>query len=421
MQEERYTGNGVIGRGFAIYDDWKNKKYGSRRIVNCVQTAVAFTYKKNTSASRVEALAHLFALDLRIKERYDNILRCLVFYFAWRRETDAFKRFMGMLNLPLNKDIREIIEIELERLRTAVDSDSDDPTDKKNRGGRVSEFPGYELGNTARDMLNDTPLDESVSGGMISEKDEEEEIEATEVFEPVEEIKNEKTKENTEGNSDNSEMKEEKDKDAPKRERIETEQEIPYEYKTESNGLDEKPKPSTDKNIDYSSLNGAVDTPPLFEETVNSDTEEEISFIDEVIMDNMIKGEEHIISHNPLEETKQEAALNRFQNPDMRATDKNGGELKDAHLYDKMVLESKGSVTTNPTQNNTRLQIRVEESISPENEFRREINLQFNRQMVLAHKAVMENAMREKMEIMSEEYLARNQLKSNTYSSAGKR
>jgi hypothetical protein len=84
-------------------------------------------------------------------------------------------------------------------------------------------------------------------------------------------------------------------------------------------------------------------------------------------------------------------------------------------------LESKGAVTTNPTQNNTRLQIRVEESISPENEFRREINLHFNRQMVLVHKAVMENAMREKMEIMSEEYLARNQLKSNTYPSAGKR
>jgi hypothetical protein len=69
--QERYTSNGVIERGYAIYDEWNKNKYRSRKIVNCVRTAVASTNAKMTPTSHIEALSHLFALDLRIKERYD--------------------------------------------------------------------------------------------------------------------------------------------------------------------------------------------------------------------------------------------------------------------------------------------------------------------------------------------------------------
>ena len=402
MQEERYTGNAVIARGYAIYDEWKNKKYSSRRIVNSVQTAVASASAKKAPRLIVEALALLFALDLRIKERYDNLLKCLIFYFAWRRESDALKRFKGILSLPEGKDMREIIEIELERLRMILDTDKDDPTDKKARGGRVSEFPGYELGDTARDQISETALNENANGGIDKEKDEEEAEEA-EIVEGSEETKNKVIRENAEINLEIVETKKKKIDNAPIGEMVEIAQDLVYEYKTENNGFDEKPKPSQDKNLNSNGFEGAINTPPYFEETVKTATDEAPDFIDEVIMDNMIKGETDIIAHNPLEDTKRDVAFNQSNIANTAQTDKNGEESKDAHLYDKMVLESKGGGVVTPQREETRFQIRVEESISEENQFRRDINLQFNRQMILVHKAFMENALREEFKIAVEE------------------
>ena len=72
-ENEKYTANGVIERGYQIYDEWKAKKYKSRKIVSSVSLAVSAMNAKNAIGARIEALSYLFALDLRIKERYKNI------------------------------------------------------------------------------------------------------------------------------------------------------------------------------------------------------------------------------------------------------------------------------------------------------------------------------------------------------------
>ena len=73
----------------------------------------------------------------------------------------------------------------------------------------------------------------------------------------------------------------------------------------------------------------------------NKRTDAPTSFIDEVIIDNMVKGKADFIHHNPLDDLKpqQELALSENSQPqkgeDGKSTD------KDAYLYDKTVANGK--------------------------------------------------------------------------------
>ena len=77
----------AIKRGYEIYDKWVDQKHGSREIVASARGAVTLFKKRKNMAAFINALAHVFALDTRIKEKYNNILRCLFSYFSWHRET----------------------------------------------------------------------------------------------------------------------------------------------------------------------------------------------------------------------------------------------------------------------------------------------------------------------------------------------
>ena len=72
-----YTGDAVIARGYAVYDEWEAKRLSSRGIVACVKSAVFAIEQKKTKAASIEALACLFALDMRIKEKYSTLLHRL--------------------------------------------------------------------------------------------------------------------------------------------------------------------------------------------------------------------------------------------------------------------------------------------------------------------------------------------------------
>ena len=81
----QYTDN-VIKRGYEIYDEWTDQKHGSQKIVASAYSAVRLFEKRKTMVAFIDALAYLFALDTRIKEYYNNILRCLFSFFSWRRD-----------------------------------------------------------------------------------------------------------------------------------------------------------------------------------------------------------------------------------------------------------------------------------------------------------------------------------------------
>ena len=167
--------------------------------------------------------------------------------------------------------------------------------------------------------------------------------------------------------------------------------------------------------------------PPDFEKRREDSAVNNVSFIDEVIMDNMIKGEKDIIGHNPLETVKREGEA-RIQVSDLLRGDKDNASDKDAHLYDKMVLNYKGEGLQNvpstlQNESNTlknesnapqekiqtvvndkideaRVQIKVEENLSEENVFRRSVNDKYNNKMIHLHKALMEEALREDLRII---------------------
>ena len=81
---EKYSCDSVINQGYAIYDEWTAKKLSSRKIVDSVNDAVSAVEKRKTITARLIALSYLFALDTRVKERYNTILRCIIFYFSWK-------------------------------------------------------------------------------------------------------------------------------------------------------------------------------------------------------------------------------------------------------------------------------------------------------------------------------------------------
>lgn len=446
--QEKYTSNGVIERGYAIYDEWNENKYKSRKIVNSVQMTVAFTNAIRTPDSYIEALSHLFALDLRISERYANVLACIMLYFSWRRETREMKRLRDMMKLPDIGDIRAIIEVEIERLRGRMDGDGAVWDDKNTRGGRVNGFSENETVATTGELQNDANAEETLEEGHDAENSEEKSEELGE-FESAEEQINETktdksdTTENTE-KSEKSEAHHEKSEkaqgesaDTVREDGAEDRQEKNYDDKLENNGSAEKKGPLTDKikdNNGRSGYNGAIDVPFAYEEMQRSGNSDAVSFIDEVIIDNMIKGEDDIIAHNPLEGIKQESG-DHLQNSVTAAFENRNADVKDAHLYDKIVLNSKDTGILNnekapqekvmnvpdapqdkvqiaenkepaPAYNkpeSMRIQINVQDNVSEENAFRRSINDKFTEAMINIHKSLMEEAFREEFIIPSEE------------------
>ena len=139
----QYTDN-AIKRGYEIYDQWIDQKHGSRKIVASAEGAVKLFKKRKTMAAFIEALAYIFAIDTHIKEKYNNILRCLFSYFSWRRETRALATLKTLLNIPLGEtDMRNLIAVEIEKLAQKLangwDEDGDDEAHGGKRNGRAED------------------------------------------------------------------------------------------------------------------------------------------------------------------------------------------------------------------------------------------------------------------------------------------
>ena len=450
MMQERYSSDSVIERGYAIYDEWNENKYKSRKIVNSVQMAVASSNAKRTPEHHVTALSHLFALDLRIKERYDNIFKCIILYFSWRRETGALKTLKSILKLPEGKDIRDIIEIELERLRQNIDGDKTEGTDKKNRGGKVNEFSGAEAEAAVEngDQISETAEEKTPEESLEKEEtaEQKETSENVGAEKPIEDQADESQAETAEERTREQAHFDAKEKaqtksDSSLFDKIKSEKN--YEKTIANNGFENKNEPNTDKKTENVVNNNPIDISPFFEEGRGDNASSSISFIDEVMMDNMIKGENDVIGHNPLESVGKESAERSQPSDALGVNEKNEGG-KDAHLYDKIVLKFKGEssqnesstsqndqnavkeesssapnepnevkaesnapqektqVVINNKSDEARTQIKVEENISEENKFRRSVNDKFTVQMINIHKSLMEDAFREEFIIPSE-------------------
>ena len=309
IREINYTADSVIDRGYDIYDVWQRGETASRRIVKIVERAVAATRKDASGKAFAEALAHLFALDLRISERYGTFIRRILSFFAYRRETRALERLKTALGIPKNiSDIRTAIEVELKRLREKVkekETDGDDETEGGKRNGKDDgeEAVGEEKSQdeASEEATEDSPeeLSEAEEKGEAAEEKSENSAEQT--------ANEEQSPENAELEVSEETVVEEKDVVEP----LEVEEAESTAEISEDGNETEVAKTSeqtSERTMESYLGNGAVDIATGFEVFTDGKSAPEKpeeakagSFIDELIMDRAIRGERVGEGYNPYE------------------------------------------------------------------------------------------------------------------------
>lgn len=414
--------NSVIERGYNIYDEWNNKKYNSRQIVNSVQLATASLRVQKSASARIQALAYLFALDMRIKYRYKNILVFIFSYFAWRRETELLKWLKGMLNVQHIKDAHDAIEIVLKGIQDNIDISKSDDIDRQTHGGKSVEALD-ETYKAAKEQQYEKPSDTSEKNFVTEEMTEE--YSESLISEKTDENTPEVTKEQAEEHYNDVETSEKTEKASASEEKINPQTKIKNKNnnnnnnKAENNLFDEKSNDNTDKKdkkVKIDENNGYIDVINAPPRKKKADTEK-MSFIDEMILDNMIRGKTDIFGYRSIGDTSQDHIQKDINKAEAPQIEKNKDD-KDAYLYDEMIKsikndDSKEEMPTtkaNPnvkeikSEGNNRFQIKVEESISMENDFRRSVNDQFTDKMVVFHKSLMENALKKELTVLSKEF-----------------
>ena len=284
------TADAVIDRGHCIFDEWKEKKLSSKKIVAYAERIASSAKANKGLAASMEALACIFAFELRIEERYSTLIRCIISYFSRRRELGAVQLLKRSICIAdSNLDVRTMIEVELKRLRERLEGDKEEDGDDDTRGGKSNgkaEKEGEAAKEEARELTSEDAkqekeadseeapeADEENPENSIEEKsDSKEEIEAVddpEVAETREEV--------AEGEALEGEELSVEVQDGAKKESIDQ----------PTNQASQKSEANINKFIDY-----AVDNRSIFESSVGelqSGKAESMHIIDELMFDDLAK------------------------------------------------------------------------------------------------------------------------------------
>jgi len=415
--DEKYSGNAIIARGYEILDGWNDEKLSSSKIVEHVERAVAEFRAKETREAHLEALSYLFALDTRIKERYNSIWRCLFSYFSWRRELRTLERLCRELHIPSGTpDLLGAIELKLARINEELVGEGLEEDEDGARGGRQS---GMDETEAASETVEAEQISEENTEEAAGLEENAEETAAKEVTEtegtPAEETA-EQTEEIGEPREKNTEVTaKDAAESAEPEETQEARQEEQKQSKEENNGPEEPSEPIEDTNKEVRVEEGSIDVLPLDAELVIKEKKaEKLSFIDEVIIDNMVKGKEDFVSHNPLEDVRNERLSQKAAELDgvrERIFDdlSPGGELPLTDSAERTDSQTKGETAREgqkqPLQKleiGEREQLQVDMTADLENEMAGEINNNLTEEMVQYLKAAMEIEAKEQMRIASE-------------------
>lgn len=418
VRNEKYRANAVLARGYDILDEWNDKRITSRTVVEQVGLAVAEMSATGTREAHIEALSYLFALDTRIKERYNSIWRCLFSYFAWRREVRALQGLCRELHIQSSTpDILGAIELKLAKLSEELVGESLEDNEDGARGGRQNGMDEIE---DASETVDAEQISEENPAEAAGLEENAEETAAKEVAE-AEGTPAEESAEQTEGNGEpHEEITEAQAKDAaesaePKKTQ-EARQEEQNQIEEENNGPEEPSEPIEDTNKEVRVEGGAIDVLPIDAELVIEEKKAgKLSFIDEVIIDNMVKGKEDFVSHNPLEDVRNERLSPKAAELDAvreRIFDdlSPDGELPLTDIAERTDCQTKGETAREsqkqPPQKleiDEREQLQVDMTADIENEMAGEINNNLTVEMVQYMKAAIEIEAKEQMRIASEE------------------
>lgn len=382
-----YIGESVIERGYAIYDEWNKKNLKSKQVVRFVENATDLEYTGSTKKSYYEALSCLFALDMRINEKYNSFWRRVFLYFSWRREINALNRFKKILHIADGTDIRDAIVIAIEKLAEELEDERNEDGDDDTHGGKRNEKAEDEAA-TEENGIEDSPEEKNEAEKLADKEEKEKDSEQIEE-EPIENAQQEEAKEDISEKKETAEIQQEEAEMTATDEKEALVQKKDGNLKAENNVSDYKSESITDKTdktdkIDKKeedkAYNDAVDSPPLYEKNVSDRTAEKNSFIDEMIIDNMVKGDKDAMGYTSVEVLKQNKEADRPQNTVVSQNEENKSTEKNAHLYDKTLANDKGETrqlgkteSTHQTENTS--EIKTEQ---PKEEIQKNDSVQSN-------------------------------------------
>lgn len=381
-----YKCESVIERGYTIYDEWNQKKLKSKQVVRFVENATDLEYTGSTKKSYYEALSCLFALDMRINEKYNSFWRRVFLYFSWRREINTLNRFKKILHIADGTDIRDAIVIAIEKLAEKLEDERNEDGDDDTHSGKRNEKAEEEAA-TEENGIEDSPEEKNEAEELADKEEKEKDSEQIEE-EPIENAQQEEAKEDISEKEETAEIQQEEAEVTATDEKEALVQKKDGNLKAENNVSDYKSESITDKTdkIDKKeedkAYNDAVDSPPLYEKNVSDRTAEKNSFIDEMIIDNMVKGDKDAMGYTSVEGLKQNKEADLPQNTVVSQNEENKSTEKDAHLYDKTLANGKGETqqlgkTESTHQTEKTSEIKTEQ---PKEEIQKNYNVNSNKQ-----------------------------------------
>ena len=339
-----YTTDAVIARGYAIYDEWKTKRLPSSEIVACAKRATA-SMVKNQAAASIEALSCLYALDMRIKERYPTFIHRLLSYFSFRREKNALRRLKCSFRFSGEvADVRTVIAIELKKLIEKLEYEQVENEDEESGGGKRNEKSDSDAKATA-EKGQEQVTEENAE--QIPQNEEEKES-SEETKENLSEQGSEKEQKAERGSTEQEKetQSEEPSLTSPEEKEGARQEEAKDSQKEENNAIDEKSEAHTDKETEKKTYNDAIDISPIYRERIGDQlSEEKVSFLDEVIMDRMIRGKEDLFEHTAVEQSWKEKSSGGLSEVGMNVGEELSRTDKDAYLYDMMIKGVKDDTT----------------------------------------------------------------------------
>lgn len=172
----------AIQAGRLLYEKWKRERYTSRKIVRQAELAAASARTDSSGA-----VSCLFALYMRIKERYSGAVSRIIFHSSLKREMYALQSLEKVLHIAATtKDVHAAIEIDLKKLgeRIKIDDiieDGDDTT----HGGKHTERPEdieVDINSKKHDQAVNNKQDEHLNTDESREATEQKIEEATRTF-----------------------------------------------------------------------------------------------------------------------------------------------------------------------------------------------------------------------------------------------
>ena len=255
------------------------------------------------------------------------------------------------LNIPLGEaDIRNLIAFEIEKLAEKLEDGWDEDGDDETHGGKRNGKAEEEV--AAKEKEAEAPEEKTEAEEVADKEEKEKDSEEIEEM-PIEETPQEEAQEEIGEKNGTAEPQQEEAEITASEEKEEFTQEKNENLKEENNVSDDESEPSIDeknKKEEEKNYNDTVDSPPLYEESVRKHKTEKISVIDEMVIDNMVKGDKNIIGYQRIDEAERNNQADIREDAAASQNEENKSTDKDAYLYDKMIASDKGEAqqTLNP-------------------------------------------------------------------------